>query len=106
MSNLHTTPGVRHFNLLSKHLLAISTESKICLPPTKEFCDSEISLSSTRLNLFSKTLDNSLYTLPTKLIGLKSLIFNALFFLGIKERKEAFRDRSNSELLWNDQKKP
>lgn len=39
-----------------------------------------MSLSNTILNLLANTLNNSLYTLPTKLIGRKSLIFNILDF--------------------------
>ena len=88
MSNLQTTLGEWHLNLLSGHSFAISTESKICLPPTKESWDSKIKLSNTTLNLFANTLDNNLYTLPTKLIGLKSLIFIALFFWELKREKK------------------
>lgn len=80
MSNLQTTPEVWYFILLSSHSLTISTKSKICLPPTKEFCNSKLSLSNTILNLLANTIDNNLYTLPTKLIGQKSLIFNILDF--------------------------
>ena len=49
-----------------------------------------MSLSNTVLNLLANTLDSSLYTLPTKLIGRKSLIFSALFFLGIKDKKDDY----------------
>lgn len=80
MSNLQTTLEVQYFSVLSRHSLAISTKSKIYLPPTKEFCDSKLSLSNTILNLLAKTLDNNLYTLPTELIGQKSLISNILDF--------------------------
>ena len=49
------------------------------------------------LNLLANTLDTNLYTLPTKLIGRKSLMLTALPFLGIIVRNEAFKDRSNTE---------
>ena len=97
MSSLQTTPGNLLFNLLSRHSFAISTESRIYLPPTNEFWDSEIRLSKTALNLLANTLDSSLYTLPTKLMGRKSLMETALHLLGIRVRNEAFKDRSNIE---------
>ena len=46
-SNLHNTLRTPDFNLLSIHLEAIKTESKICLPFTKAFCESEISPCAT-----------------------------------------------------------
>ena len=53
-------------------------------------------------NLFQaicQTLAKILYTLPTKLIGLKSQILEVSFFLGIKAMKVALRDFSNL-LYW------
>ena len=64
-----------------------------------------MSSSNTTLDLVANTLDSNLHTLPTKLIGQKSLIFNALCFLGIKARKEAFRDLSKTQSMWKCSKK-
>ena len=64
-----------------------------------------MSLSNITLNLVANTLDSSLNTLSTKLIGWKYLIFMALFFLGIKARKEAFKDLLKIECLWKYSKK-
>ena len=36
-SNIQSTPGWADFNLLSRHFLAIKTESRICLSNTKAF---------------------------------------------------------------------
>ena len=70
---------------LSKHSFAISTKSRIYLQPTNVFRDPDT-------NLFSNNFANILQMLPTKLIGLKSLTFIALAFLGINAIKEASRD--------------
>jgi hypothetical protein len=43
--------------------------------------------------------------LPIKLMGLKSLIFIALFLLGINAIEEAFRDFSNLQVSWSSLKK-
>ena len=59
------------------------TESRICLPPTKAFWELDIRLSKTLRSLDANTLDNSLYKLPTRLMGRKSLILTALIFLGM-----------------------
>ena len=50
-------------------------------------CSSDL---KTTLNRFAKTLDKILYTLPTKLIGQKSLILKASFFLGINAMKVTY----------------
>ena len=56
-SNLHKTPRTPAFSLLSKHLLAIKTESKICLSSTKAFWVSEIIPEITLFSLLASTLD-------------------------------------------------
>ena len=67
--------GTLLFTWLPTYSLAIRIESSICLPPTKPFWDFEINWSKTLLRRFANTLAKILYTLPTKLIGLKSLIY-------------------------------
>ena len=84
---------------LSKHPLATSTKSGICLPPTKAFYNLEIRLSSTILNLLANTFANNLYTLFAKLIGWKYLILTAFLFLGIKAIKVSLRDLSILQCL-------
>lgn len=93
------------FNLLSKHSLAIRIESKICRSPTKEFWDSEMWFSKTSRNLLAKTLANSFYKLPNRLISQKSFIFTALCFFGIKVGKEALSDLLKTPCLWKSEKK-
>lgn len=71
-------------SLLFKHSFAMSNTSKINLLPTKAFYDSKINLPKTVLSLLANTFAKSLYTFPTKLIRLKSLIFLMPGFLGIR----------------------
>ena len=56
-SNLHKTPRILALSLLSKHLLATKTESRICLSRTKAFWDSEIIPEITLFSLLASNLE-------------------------------------------------
>ena len=56
-SNLHKTPGILALSLLSKHSLAVKTESRICLSRTKAFWDSDIIPEITLLSLLASNLE-------------------------------------------------
>lgn len=91
---------------LSKHLLAISTESNICLPLMKAFCELEIIFPNIDFSLFAKTLEIILYTPPAKLIGQTSLTSTAPTFFGIRETSVGCQmnrtrvNRSGMSLNW------
>ena len=74
--------------------------SRICLPSTKAFWATFTKLLITFFSLFASTFARSLYKLPTKLIGLKSLRFSTPSFFGIRARKVEFRLLTNFPRRW------
>ena len=88
--NRHNNQGILYFNMLSKHSLTIWTESRIYLPPIKAFW-LEMSEPKICFILRARTLAKILYTLSTRLIGLKFLATNYPIFLGIRPMKVAFK---------------
>ena len=92
---LHKTPQTLLFSKESMASFAISTASRICSPSTKVFCDYEITLPTANSSLLAKTFARTLYELPTKLIGLKSLRSSVPPFFGINTKKGALRLFSN-----------
>ena len=83
------------FNLESTASFTIRAASRIYLHRIKACWLSEINTLTTDFNLFVKTLAKSLYSPPTKLIGLKSFNSSTPPFFGIRTRKVEFK------LLWN-----
>ena len=79
--------------------LAIRTTSKISHPSTKAFWDLEITLSMTLLILLANTLIKILYRPPTRLIGLKSLMFSTVCFLGDQNQKSRIHIFDKSALI-------
>uniref|UniRef100_A0A0V0HI69 Putative ovule protein n=1 Tax=Solanum chacoense TaxID=4108 RepID=A0A0V0HI69_SOLCH len=63
-------------------------------------CCGSINLAITAFNHSSSTLENNLYILPIRLIGLKSLNSLAPFFFGMRVMKVALRLLSNLLCSW------